>query len=222
MKANRSDAMSRALKVTLVLAAFAPIIQAAPSTSPRPAEVFNNTSQAKPGRAATNALPFFKSRAHAAKPSCANPRGIRFNVRCYFRVTNAIDGGRDNEVEMYGNVSFNGQSVWNVEKGNAISAVRDLKKEIPVGERTIDVLFNRSTMSKLKIDGFLRDHDAGSEMGGGDAMWNPSRRTLVLDIKKVYDGDARLRPYGMYISQGDRDRESADLIFIITKVSDIP
>lgn len=146
-----------------------------------------------------------------------NPRGIRLKVRCHFRVTNAMDGSRDNEVEMYGEVRFNGQSVWNIAKANAISAVRDLNGKIEVAERTFDVIYGRSATSQLKIDGFLRDRDEGSETGD-DAMWNPQKRTLVLDIGKVYSFK---NLNGTYTFQGDRNGESADLVFVVSKDSDI-
>ncbi len=154
----------------------------------------------------------------APKAQAADPKGIRLKVSCYFRVTNAIDGTRDDEVEIYGTVKFNGRPIWNVTRENAFSAVRDLNRRIEVGEQTFDVMFNQNSRGILKIDGFLKDHD---QSGGDDAMWNLNRQTISLNFKMLYDRGARNRLNGVYISQGDRNRESADLIFIVSKVSDI-
>ncbi len=156
--------------------------------------------------------------ANTPEAQAAQPKGIRLNVSCYFRVTNAIDGTRDDEVEIYGTVKFNGRTKWNVPRENAFGAVRDLNKRIEVGEQTFDVIFGRSSTAVVKIDGFLKDRD---ESGGDDAMWNSMKRTLALDINKLYRMGAQNRLNGVYTSFGDRDRESADLMIIVSKVSDI-
>jgi len=155
---------------------------------------------------------------YTPEAQAAQPKGIRLKVSCYFRVTNAIDGTRDDEVEIYGTVKFNGSTKWNVSRENAFGAVRDLNKRIEVGEQTFDVIFGRSSTAVVKIDGFLKDRD---ESGGDDAMWNPMKRTLSLDINKLYRMGAQNRLNGLYTSFGDRDRESADLMIIVSKVSDI-
>lgn len=153
-----------------------------------------------------------------ASPAEAAPSGIRLKVSCYFRVTNAMDGNRDDEAEIYGEVRFNRFTKWSVTRDNAFGAVRDLNKRIDAGDQTFDVLFARSSTAIVNIEGFLKDRD---ESGGDDYMWNPMRRTIALDIRKVYDMGAQRRQNGVYTSQGDRSGESADLIIIVSKVSDI-
>lgn len=152
------------------------------------------------------------------KAQAAAPKGIRLKVRCYFIVTNAIDGTRDEEAEVYGNLKFNGVTKWKVDRASAFPAVRDLNKKIEAGEQTFDVMFNRSSSSVVKIDGFLKDRD---ESGGDDPMWNPMKRTISLNIKTLYDHGAQRRLNGVYTSRGDRDRESAELIIIVSKAGDI-
>lgn len=157
------------------------------------------------------------SQARVVKPSsCANPRGVRLTIYGFWSVTNSEDGFRDNNVEMYGSVRFNGQHVWQVAKQNAISS-RNHRNDINTASRTFDVIFDDPATWTLRVNGFLYDYDKGSD---DEPMWNPRQQIRSVNIKRMNDLSKARRDARVYL-KGDNDSESADLVVLISKSEDI-
>ena len=82
--------------------------------------------------------------------------------------------------------------------------VRDI---IFVKTMTFDIIYNDPSTWKLRLKGFMSDYDKGSD---DDAMWNPKRREIVIDLKSAFDRSGIYRGI-KYTLPGDRDSENADL-----------
>ncbi len=152
----------------------------------------------------------------AAKSSCAPRRGVRLTIYGFWSVSNAEDGFRDNNVEMFGAVNFNGQNVWRVSKQNAISS-KDRRNSINTASRTFDVIFDNPATWTLRVNGFLYDFDKGSD---NEPMWNPRQQVRNVNIKRMNEQSEARRDARVYLP-GDRDSESADLVILISKSEDI-
>lgn len=153
---------------------------------------------------------------------CANPRGVRLTIRSFFRVTNSADGFHDDEVEVYGYVHFNRQPVWRVARGNAIDAVddatdRDRRKIIHTSMRTFDVIYDNPSTWKLRVDGYLKDRDRGSD---DDVLWNPRNEIRELNMRSMYE-QRKAGGNNLYFLGGDHKSESADLTLVIVRSTDI-
>ena len=191
------------LQAAILPLGLAPMAEAAPSAGQAAA------MQRRAGVAGKAVQLFGRPGRGAAR--CANPRGVRVRVLGIFEVTNSDDGFKDNDVEVYGSVKFNGQPVFGISKGKAFTT--RVYSNLDAGERSFDVIYNVPSTWKLNVDGFLFDYDKGS---GNDAMWNPQNRTRTLNIKEMSQREARSNSY---LWKGDRDSESADLKIIVSRMS---
>lgn len=158
--------------------------------------------------------------APVAKPSaspCANPRGVRVTIGSYFDVKDSSDGFSDNEVEVFGNVQFNGQPVWDVARKHAIDATSGRGSLITLSQRTFEVIYNDSSTWNLSVTGYMNDRDRGSH---DDTMWNPQKTIRLINIKRLSERYQQ-RHDSIAILRGDQKSESADLVFRIVKSEDI-
>ena len=168
-----------------------------------------------------------------AKSTCANPRGMKVRVRSFFTVTNSDDGVADNVVEVYGNVAFNSQRVWNVTRDNArsidnkpnpnypdVMTTGPQNNEIQTSSRTFDVIFDSSTTWNLIVTGYMHDRDKGV-LNKDDGMWNPFKMPQVVNIKRMADKLKRRGQEQYFTLAGDRDSENANLTLVVSKVGDI-
>ena len=145
------------------------------------------------------------------------PRGAHIFVRSYFNVTNSDDGVADRTVEVYGNVRFNGSTMWNVSSKNAIRATEHDKTHIYTRGRFYDVIFNDPKTWNMIVTGFLNDHD---KLSKDDAMWNPLGLPLVVNIKDLFPRNKTVVPR-VFTLAGDHDSESADLVLEVGWNTDI-
>ena len=76
---------------------------------------------------------------------------------------------------------------------------------------TFDLIFNDPSPWNVIVTGFMLERDKG----GDDAMWNPLRMPLVVNLKEMYD---KRKPI---VLAGDRDSESADVVIKVKKFADI-
>lgn len=139
-------------------------------------------------------------------PNARRPRGVRVSVSGYFAITDSSDGVRDNRVEAFGYLNLNGQRAWTQNRKSAPSRGHDI-----IFIKTLfdyDVIFNDSSTWKLRITGYMKDYDKGSD---DDAMWNSPLRTRTIDLKPFADSSAVYNRGSDYVVAGDHDSESADL-----------
>ena len=146
---------------------------------------------------------------HAIPP----PRGAHLYVRSHFDVTNSDDGVGDDTVEVYGNVKFNGSTMWNVPVKDAISITHNDEYHISTRGRFYDVIFNDPKTWNMIVTGFLNDHD---KLSKDDAMWNPFGLPIVVNLKDLFQ-----RKKTVFTLPGDHESESADLILEVNWNSDI-
>lgn len=156
--------------------------------------------------------------ARISQARCPAPRGVRLEVRSFFRVTNSDDGFKDNDVEVFGVVNFNGQRVWRTARDNAFTMRKFVNDNvIEVTNRTYDVIYAQPSTHKLIVTGFLNDRDKSSK---DDAMWNPLSLPLIVDMKGAIEKAAVGRRANIVLA-GDNNSESAELVVQITRESDI-
>ncbi len=151
-------------------------------------------------------------------PQPSGPRGMKVRVGGEIRVTNSDDGVADGQVEMFGDVAFNGQERWRIKRSSARD--QDKGDVILLDYMTIDVYFNDASTSMLAVTGSLRDRDINkgdTVIRGDDSMWNTTRNNVIrVDLKQLVEfGNGRLTLYG------DGDSENANVVIIARKISDI-
>ena len=134
-------------------------------------------------------------------------RGVRLSVHSYFVVTNSEDGVRDRDVEVYGYLNINDQRIWAVKKKNRIENCTPYQR-INAGWYDYEVMFDKPAGWALKLNGYVKDYDAGSD---DDGMWNPGNIPRFANIKDMYEKQ-RLNQKAEMTVRGDRSSESADLV----------
>lgn len=149
----------------------------------------------------------FKAYCDPPRENRPQPRGVRIAVHSYFVVTNSDDGVRDNDVETYGYLNINDQRIWAVQKRDRIENV-GRGRRINAGWYDYVVMFDKPAGWALKLNGYLKDYDRGSD---DDGMWNPMNIPRFANIKAMYE-DQKLGRKTEVTVRGDRDSESADLV----------
>jgi|GEM_PF-3696258 len=151
-------------------------------------------------------------------PNPSSPRGMKVRVGGEIRVTNSDDGFADGQVEMFGEVYFNGQERWRIKRSSA----QDYKKGavIMLDFMTVDVYFNDASTMILKVSGSLRDRDINKGdivIQGDDSMWNTTRNSVInVDLKQLIEAQN-----GRVTLYGDGDSENANVVVTARKLSDI-
>lgn len=135
------------------------------------------------------------------------PRGVRLAVHSYFVVTNSEDGVRDRDVEVYGYLNINDKRIWAVKKQNRIEKCVPYRR-INAGWYDYEVMFDKPAGWTLKLNGYLKDYDRGSD---DDGMWNPMNIPRFANIKDLYEKQRNNQIASLTI-RGDRDSENADLV----------
>ena len=161
--------------------------------------------------------------ASSVQAAPSKPRGARILVRSYFSVTNSDDGIGDRDVEAYGTVKYNGNTVWNVASKNAIRATEKDKDRrhflyTDINGHYFNVIFDDSKTWNLVVSGFLNDYDKVSK---DDAMWNPFGLPQLVNLEQINEGFPMSHRSGLFTLRGDHDSESADLIIVINWAGDI-
>lgn len=153
-------------------------------------------------------------------PPPAAPRGMKVRVGGEIRVTNSDDGVADRQVEMFGNVNFNGQERWNVRRSSARD--QDKGDVILLDFMTVDVIFDDPSTWNLKVGGYLYDRDMTKSdviIQGDDAMWNVTKylnKIVSVDLKQMVETQSSKTT--LY---GDGDSENANVIIKASKLADI-
>lgn len=163
---------------------------------------------------ATLLSPLLTSNAFCDPPRSSSPqaRGVRLSVYSYFVVTNSEDGVRDRDVEVYGYLNINDKRIWAVQKKNRIEGCRPYRR-IVAGWYDYDVMFDKPAGWAIKLNGYAKDYDAGSD---DDGMWNPMNIPRFANLKDLYEKQQRYQKASLTIP-GDRSSENADLVLELGK-----